>query len=133
MGLCASIYGPSVAADHSRDRAVLQRTRYNDCDWLLLHPMMTKAEASRYHVGTVLSGYVTAEDNKPPRQCDHCRWYRSGDKCVHPVMKVIRKFPSTKTDPPRCWTMLAAISLNRPRGINDRTRPAYELSRPISI
>jgi len=84
-------------------------------------------------VSPIMGRDFTAEDNKPPRQCDHCRWYRSGDKCVHPVMKVIRKFPSTKTDPPRCWTMLAAISLNRPRGINDRTRPAYELSRPISI
>jgi hypothetical protein len=54
---------------------------------------MLKSDAAKYAVGTVLSGYVTAEDNKPPRQCDHCRWYRTGDKCVQPVMKADAQVP----------------------------------------
>jgi hypothetical protein len=54
---------------------------------------MLKSDASRYTVGTALAGYVTAEENKPPRQCDYCRWYRTGDKCVHPVMKADTEVP----------------------------------------
>lgn len=33
--------------------------------------------------GTKKTGFVTAEDNEPPRQCDHCRWM-GGGSCTHP-------------------------------------------------
>lgn len=33
--------------------------------------------------GTQLSGFVTAKDNPPPRECGMCRWYDQ-DHCEHP-------------------------------------------------
>ncbi len=35
--------------------------------------------------GTKLSGFVTAKENRPPRECGHCIHY-SKDHCEHPVI-----------------------------------------------
>lgn len=35
--------------------------------------------------GTQLSGFVTAKDNPPPRECGFCRWYDI-DHCDHPAV-----------------------------------------------
>jgi hypothetical protein len=36
--------------------------------------------------GTRLSGFVTAKQNRPPRDCGHCRWFTDG--CSHPVVRI---------------------------------------------
>lgn len=36
--------------------------------------------------GTRLSGFVTAKENPPPRDCAHCRWFANG--CTHPVVRI---------------------------------------------
>jgi hypothetical protein len=33
--------------------------------------------------GTSLTGFVTIQDSKPPRQCDNCI-HMEGDACIHP-------------------------------------------------
>lgn len=42
--------------------------------------------------GTALSGFVTAEDNLPPRECWHCRWSQKGIGsvlgCWHPLVQI---------------------------------------------
>jgi hypothetical protein len=35
--------------------------------------------------GTKKAGFVTAEDNRPPRQCDHCRWMAEAS-CTNPLV-----------------------------------------------
>lgn len=35
--------------------------------------------------GTHISGFVTAEENKPPRECGNCKWM-VGSACHHPVV-----------------------------------------------
>ena len=37
--------------------------------------------------GTRLSGFVTAKENKPPRDCGHCKWLVD-DGCSHPVVRI---------------------------------------------
>ena len=32
--------------------------------------------------GTALSGFVTAKQNQPPRECGNCRWF-DGKSCHH--------------------------------------------------
>lgn len=35
--------------------------------------------------GTKRSGFVTAKENRPPRECGNCRWFTPGqDACHHP-------------------------------------------------
>jgi hypothetical protein len=36
--------------------------------------------------GTHISGFVTAEDNQPPRQCDNCKWWARDSSCHHQVV-----------------------------------------------
>lgn len=40
--------------------------------------------------GTKLSGYVTAEENRPPRECGNCKWYGmvEQDHCSHPLVMI---------------------------------------------
>ena len=47
----------------------------------------------KFSDGTKVSGYVTAEENKPPRQCNNCKWYRRGDQCTHPVVIADKEVP----------------------------------------
>jgi hypothetical protein len=37
--------------------------------------------------GTQLSGFVTAKENWPPRDCGHCRWFIESE-CSHPVVRI---------------------------------------------
>ena len=37
--------------------------------------------------GTQLSGFVTAAENPPPRDCGHCRWIIDGG-CSHPIVRL---------------------------------------------
>jgi hypothetical protein len=37
--------------------------------------------------GTRISGFVTAEENRPPRECGHCVWYKS-DLCHNPLVMI---------------------------------------------
>lgn len=41
----------------------------------------------KFKDGTRISGFVTAEQNKPPRECWNCRWY-SDDLCHHPLVMI---------------------------------------------
>jgi broad specificity phosphatase PhoE len=39
------------------------------------------------HDGTSISGFVTAEVNKPPRECGNCKWFQGSDgHCDNPVV-----------------------------------------------
>lgn len=42
---------------------------------------------SKYKDGTAVAGFVTASENKPPRECGNCRWFSGKDSCEHPVME----------------------------------------------
>lgn len=53
-----------------------------DIDLALQELLGAKADVSLKD-GTAKSGFVTAEDNRPPRQCDHCRWMGEGS-CTNP-------------------------------------------------
>lgn len=37
--------------------------------------------------GTKLSGFVSAQENQPPRQCSHCIWYKH-DFCHNPLVMI---------------------------------------------
>lgn len=37
--------------------------------------------------GTRLSGFVTAKENRPPRDCGHCLWMVDSG-CSHPVVRI---------------------------------------------
>ncbi len=37
--------------------------------------------------GTEISGFVTAEENKPPRECGNCRWMKDAS-CHHPLVMI---------------------------------------------
>src|SRR5207245_1831180 len=38
------------------------------------HGENTKASMGQPYDGTEVSGFVTAEENEPPRDCGHCKW-----------------------------------------------------------
>jgi broad specificity phosphatase PhoE len=48
--------------------------------------------------GTKLSGFVTAEENRPPRDCGHCVWEKH-DTCTHPVVMVDCEVPGVAGEP----------------------------------
>lgn len=48
--------------------------------------------------GTKLSGLVSDEENRPPRECHNCVWYKS-DKCHHPVVIVDPEVPGKSGEP----------------------------------
>lgn len=37
--------------------------------------------------GTDLSGFVTAKENKPPRECGNCKWMKDAH-CEHPLVMI---------------------------------------------
>lgn len=37
--------------------------------------------------GTKLSGFVTAKENKPPRECGNCKWMKDS-ACTHPLVMI---------------------------------------------
>lgn len=37
--------------------------------------------------GTSLSGFVTAKENRPPRECGNCRWMKDGH-CHNPLVMI---------------------------------------------
>lgn len=45
----------------------------------------TKADIVQPFDGTQISGFVTAKDNPPPRECGWCRWF-DRDHCEHPLV-----------------------------------------------
>jgi broad specificity phosphatase PhoE len=50
-----------------------------------------------YKDGTTLSGYVTPEENKPPRECDDCKWFQDkNDGCKHPLVQIDPELQSLK-------------------------------------
>lgn len=51
-----------------------------------------------YVDGTRLSGYVTAKENPPPRECGRCRWYED-DHCYHPLVKLDPDVPGDYNQP----------------------------------
>jgi broad specificity phosphatase PhoE len=44
-----------------------------------------KEDISQPYDGTQSSGFVTAADNPPPRECEYCRWL-DRDHCEHPMV-----------------------------------------------
>ena len=48
--------------------------------------MLTVGVKARYQDGTKVSGFVTAAENKPPRECGNCKWMKPKDHCTHPVV-----------------------------------------------
>ena len=40
----------------------------------------------KFQDGTKVSGFVTAAENKPPRECSNCKWLKGKDSCTHPVV-----------------------------------------------
>jgi probable phosphoglycerate mutase len=48
--------------------------------------------------GTKISGFVTAEQNQPPRQCDHCVWYKH-DHCHNPLVMIDDAVPGDSGKP----------------------------------
>jgi hypothetical protein len=44
-----------------------------------------KEDLAQPYDGTHISGFVTASDNKPPRECGNCKWME-GSACHHPVV-----------------------------------------------
>lgn len=48
--------------------------------------------------GTRLSGFVTAEENQPPRQCSNCIFYKH-DHCEHPVVMIDCEVPGEHGKP----------------------------------
>lgn len=44
-----------------------------------------KEDVGQPNDGTHVSGFVTAEDNKPPRECGNCKWMPDS-ACHHPVV-----------------------------------------------
>jgi broad specificity phosphatase PhoE len=48
--------------------------------------------------GTKLSGYVSAYENEPPRECGHCIFYQH-DLCHHPVVMVDAEVPGKSGEP----------------------------------
>ena len=45
-----------------------------------------------------MSGFVTSEENQPPRQCDHCVHYKA-DHCHHPVVMADPQVPGDENKP----------------------------------
>lgn len=48
--------------------------------------------------GTKMSGYVSAEENQPPRECGHCVFYKA-DHCQHPVVMADPDVPGKAGQP----------------------------------
>src|SRR5258708_40164023 len=48
--------------------------------------------------GSKLSGFVTSEENQPPRDCGHCVFYKH-DHCHHPVVMVDCEVPGDSGKP----------------------------------
>jgi hypothetical protein len=48
--------------------------------------------------GTKISGYVSAQENQPPRQCSHCIWYKS-DHCHNPIVMIDEDVHGTANKP----------------------------------
>lgn len=48
--------------------------------------------------GTRLTGFVSAEENEPPRQCDHCVWYKH-DLCHNPLVMIDCEIPGEDGKP----------------------------------
>lgn len=48
--------------------------------------------------GTKVSGFVYADENMPPRQCDHCVWYKH-DKCHNPIVMIDVDVPGKNGEP----------------------------------
>lgn len=48
--------------------------------------------------GTKLSGFVSGEENMPPRECHNCVWYKH-DKCHHPIVQIDTEVPGEHGKP----------------------------------
>lgn len=48
--------------------------------------------------GTKLSGFVSSEENMPPRECHNCIWYKH-DKCHHPIVMIDPEVPGDHGKP----------------------------------
>lgn len=44
--------------------------------------------------GTELSGFVTAAENRPPRECGNCKWFDGG--CHHGLVKLDPDVPKNR-------------------------------------
>lgn len=54
-----------------------------------------------YKDGTEASGFVTDEQNRPPRECWNCRWSRpslAGLECSHPIVQIDPTLQDRKQD-----------------------------------
>jgi len=66
-------------------------------------PIFKKREGAPqlYQDGTEVSGFVTDEENRPPRECWNCRWSRqfpSGLECAHPLVQIDPKLQTRKLE-----------------------------------
>lgn len=48
--------------------------------------------------GTKLSGFVTASENRPPRECGNCKWMANGH-CHHPQVILDPEVPGDGPKP----------------------------------
>jgi len=48
--------------------------------------------------GTKMSGFVSAEENMPPRECHNCIWYKH-DLCHHPIVQIDPDVPGEQGKP----------------------------------
>lgn len=53
--------------------------------------------ADKLSDGTRISGFVTAEENPPPRECSHCRHNLNGH-CQHPIVNNDDELEDRMTD-----------------------------------
>ena len=66
-------------------------------------PVFKKREGSPqlYQDGTEVSGFVTDEQNRPPRECWNCRWARqfpAGLECANPLVQIDPQLQDRKQD-----------------------------------
>lgn len=57
-----------------------------------------KYEFSVLADGTKISGFVSGEENQPPRECHNCVWYKH-DHCTHPVVMIDPEVPGKEGKP----------------------------------
>jgi hypothetical protein len=48
--------------------------------------------------GTAMSGFVTASQNKPPRECGNCKWMKDA-ACHHPLVMLDPEVKGTQGKP----------------------------------
>jgi 2,3-bisphosphoglycerate-dependent phosphoglycerate mutase len=68
----------------------------------LLKMKVDEEDKQTWTDGTVISGFVTADENQPPRACFNCRWVAKGVGdvlgCWHPLVQVDPQLQNRKQD-----------------------------------